>query len=291
MWPNKICAEDFVSIKINWDEKSKNIAAILAETNLLPESVVFIDDNPREIAEVRAQFPTLRCLSADHMDWRRILLRSPQTQVATVTAESRARTALVKARVAREEQALTVPREEFLLSLKIEQSFLLLRSSKDPNFARGFELLNKTNQFNTTGKRWSVSELEAYFRDGGLCLLSALKDKTVDNGIIGAALVKHGVITQTVLSCRIFGLGAEICLGRVATQLALQSSETARAQVIDTGKNFTCHTYFESLGFQKQGDFFEAQAPCLAPAWIDFKSAALDALLRRAAFADQPVLA
>jgi FkbH-like protein len=281
IWHNVLSVEDFVSIKINWDAKSKNIAAILAETNLLASSAVFIDDNPREIEEVRSVFPDLRCLSADHMDWRRILLRSPQTQVAVITAESSDRTHLVKARVEREAQSHAMPRSEFLESLHIEQRFLAVRSVKDPGFERGFELLNKTNQFNTTGIRWTLLEMEQFFQEKGIFLLTSLKDKTVDNGIIGATLIQAGTLVQTVLSCRVFGLGAEAALGQVATRIALSQAGEARGHVFDTGKNFTCHQYFADLGYHAQGDGYATHKPAALPAWITVAEDEIDALLAR----------
>jgi FkbH-like protein len=271
-WNKRIGVEDFVSIKINWNPKPTNIAEILSETNVLPESVVFIDDNPRELDEVKAAYPTMRCLGEDHMDWRGIILRSPETQVRVITEESSQRSQLVRARVEREAASKTMPREEWLKSLNIQQSFFPMRNGDLKFFDRAFELINKTNQFNTTGKRWELSEMQEFLKAGGVCLVTSLKDKTIDNGIIGAALVKDGDIVQTVLSCRVFGLGAEVSMGRVATEIALTQAQKATGRIIDTGKNFSCHKYFETLGFQKCNDHFEATQPCQAPDWIAISS-------------------
>ena len=40
--------DDFVVIKANWKPKSKNIMDIASELNILPDSLVFVDDNPVE---------------------------------------------------------------------------------------------------------------------------------------------------------------------------------------------------------------------------------------------------
>ena len=92
----------------------------------------------------------------------------------------------------------------------MEQRFFVLRGGDSKFFDRAFELINKTNQFNTTGKRWELAEMKRFLETGGVCLVTSLKDKTIDNGIIGAALIKDGEIAQAVLSCRVFGLGAEV---------------------------------------------------------------------------------
>ena len=40
--------EDFIVIKANWENKDKNLMDIADELEILPESLVFIDDNPAE---------------------------------------------------------------------------------------------------------------------------------------------------------------------------------------------------------------------------------------------------
>lgn len=47
--------EDFVSIKANWEPKSINLINTAEEMKLLPESYVFVDDNPAEREIVQAQ--------------------------------------------------------------------------------------------------------------------------------------------------------------------------------------------------------------------------------------------
>jgi FkbH-like protein len=267
-WHDRITLNEFVSVKINWRPKSENIADILSETGLLPESAVFIDDNPREIDEVRARFPSMRCLGGNHHDWRRIILQSPETQVAHISEESQIRTQLVRVKIDRDEAAKTLTREEWLHSLQLEQNIEVVKDAGHRLFARTFELLNKTNQFNTTGQRWTLGELNAFFAAEGCALVASLRDKTADNGLIGIVLVKGDELVQTVLSCRVFGLGAEIALGAMATKLALKSGDLARASLIDTGKNATCHDFFRRMGFTARDGCFVAESACATPDWI-----------------------
>jgi len=274
IWKEAITPADFASIKIDSSPKSENIAEILRETNILAQNTLFIDDNPREIDEVRARYPEMRFLTGDHFDWRRVVLTAPETQVARITEESARRTELVHARVERIELEQRMSRAEWLRSLEIEQSLFVLDPDDKPRFERGFELINKTNQFNTTGKRWELSEFKDFLASGGVCLLTALKDRTIDNGIIGATLVKDGEIVQAVLSCRVFGLGAEIAMGSSATEIALSQAACATGGVVDTGKNFTCHDWFKTLGFVEKDGRFEASRPCPTPDWIAISSAA-----------------
>src|SRR6266853_747201 len=103
---------------------------------------------------IKAAFPDMRVLGPNPYLWRRILLWSPETQVATVTAESAARTEMVQKQVEREGQRKRLSREDFLGSLEVGASLSEIASTNDARFARALELINKTNQFNTTGKRW-----------------------------------------------------------------------------------------------------------------------------------------
>jgi len=272
IWQGAVTPQDFAVIKINWSPKSENVAEILKETNLLPSNVAILDDNPREIDEIRTRFPDLRVLGFDAYDWRRIILRAPETQTTEATAESLQRTELVHARLERENAAVGLSRAEWLTSLNCRQRFEVIKDAASPVFGRALELLNKTNQFNTTARRWGAGELVDFLKRGGNVITTALKDRTADNGIVGVALVEAGEIVQLVLSCRVFGLGAETNLGRAATLIALSQASHARGRIVDSGRNFACHGVFEALGFQRDGDGFVSDTPCAPTPWIEVES-------------------
>lgn len=275
IWRGAITLDDFACVRINWQPKSQNILGILNEVNLLPANCVFIDDNDRELSEVKAAIPEIRCLGGNHYDWRRIILRSSETQVPFVSEESSRRTELVRAISQRQASANTaagLSREEWLASLKLRQSFFLIQSPRSRYFDRAFELINKTNQFNTTGKRWEKPEFEAFLGQGGYCVVSSLRDKLIDNGIISVCLIKGGNIVQVVLSCRVFGLGAELVVGAVATRLALKSRSEVRAELVDTGRNATCHDYFERLGFTQTQEGLYTRMANEPPRYIEIEN-------------------
>jgi FkbH-like protein len=275
IWRGAITMDDFACVRINWKPKSQNILEIIKEVNLLPGNCVFIDDNDRELSEVKAAIPDIRCLGGNHYDWRRIILRSAETQVPIVTEESSRRTDLVRAisqREASSHAASGVSREEWLASLQLRQSFFLIKTPKSRHFDRAFELINKTNQFNTTGKRWEKSEFEKFISKGGYCIVSSLRDRLIDNGIISVCLIKCENIVQVVLSCRVFGLGAELVVGAIATRLALKSRPEIRAELVDTGKNATCHDYFKRIGFSQTNMGLCARAANELPTYIEIEN-------------------
>jgi len=275
IWRGAITLDDFASVRINWQPKSQNILEIMKEVNLLPGNCVFIDDNDRELSEVKAAIPDIRCLGGNHYDWRRIILRSAETQVPIVTEESSRRTDLVRAVAQREAGSASesgVSREEWLASLQLRQSFFLIKTPKSRHFDRAFELINKTNQFNTTGKRWEKTEFEKFIGKGGYCIVSSLRDRLIDNGIISVCLINGETIVQVVLSCRVFGLGAELAVGAIATRLALKSRPEIRAELVDTGKNATCHDYFQRIGFCQTQAGWCSRAANEPPPYIEIEN-------------------
>jgi HAD superfamily phosphatase (TIGR01681 family) len=97
----RLSLDDFAIRKINGQPKADSVKEILHEVNVLPRNVVFIDGNPSERAAVKAAFPEIRAFGPNPLLWRRILLWSAEIQVASITAESAARTEMVHAEAQR----------------------------------------------------------------------------------------------------------------------------------------------------------------------------------------------
>jgi len=267
--------EDFAAVKINWRPKAENIEEILAQVNLLPKSVVFIDDNPVERAAVKAAFPDIRVLGPNPYLWRRILLWSPETQVATITAESAGRTEMVQKQVEREEQRQRLSREEFLASLGVRATLSEVTSSADRRFPRALELINKTNQFNTTGKRWTLQEFEGFFRDGGSIFALEVADQYTAYGIVGVLLVQGGDIGQFVMSCRVVGMDVEIAaVSGVLQALDGRGIGEYGATLELTPANLLCRDLWERCGFAAAGEGRYRRAgdpPLMTPAHIELR--------------------
>lgn len=248
---NRLSLEDFAVRKINWRTKAENFEDILKETNLLPRNVVFIDDNPVERASVQAAFPDIRAFGPNPFVWRRILLWSAETQVSTVTAESAARTEMIQAQVQRETTRRRMSREEFLLSLGLEVTFSEIDGTEHQSFPRAFELVNKTNQFNTTGKRWSQQECFAAFSGGTKLYAFDVKDKFTSYGLVGVLIVNRSNIAQFVMSCRVVGMEVEIAALAEIISIVLENGfPSVSADLIHTESNLLCRDLYERCGFQ-----------------------------------------
>lgn len=249
--------DDFAVRKINWSPKSENISEILSEVNLLPKNVLFIDDNPVERSHVKQAFPDLRVIGANPYLWRRILLWSAETQTAGVTGESSRRSEMIKAQVEREQLRKKVSREEFLASLGVSVAISEIVAVDDPAFARALELLNKTNQFNTTGVRWTAAEALAYFESGGSFFTLTVADKFTAYGLVGVICAKPGRIDQFVMSCRVFGLDVELAMVSVVLGRLTRAAEPVTAAIVETAANQPSRDIWTRCGFQKAGEDFE----------------------------------
>ncbi len=275
LWGNRITIDDFCSVRINWERKSENIKSIIDEVNVLPDSVVFADDNPRELDEVSREIPGIRTLGLSHYDWRRIVLLAPEMQIQRITDESKRRTNLIRAKIAREEESSERGKSEWLSSLEIKVNFRHISSTSDVFFNRSFELLNKTNQFNTTGERHSLDEVGKIFSANGYIISMEVTDRHADNGIVGVALLQKNKILQVVLSCRVFGLGVEEAfLSNLVAKLR-ENSEDIFSCEKQTPKNLVSRDFFVRNGFKKIEDgnaILTKDIKIKCPEWIEIIS-------------------
>ena len=252
---NRVRIDDFAIRKINWDPKPQNVAAAIREANVLPESVVYIDDNPVERAAVKALLPEVRMLGAPHLDWRRILLWSPETQVPEISTESANRSEMVRAQVEREQDRETMTYADFLAELDLQVELEAIVSTSDARFGRALELINKTNQFNTTGERWTESGAADFFDNGGRWWAFRVQDRYTAYGLVGLLLLQGEQIEQFVMSCRVFGLQVERA---VLTALRKLEPRIAYARLVETSKNGPCREVYAQAGWTRNGDIWAA---------------------------------
>jgi FkbH-like protein len=175
----------------------------------------------------------------------------------------------VQANAARTQAQEGRSKAEWLASLDLTQELKWITSQDDEHFPRAFELLNKTNQFNTTGHRWDRAELEELLQKRGLLLCSFLKDRLADNGMISVFVIKGNRIHQAVLSCRAFNYGVEFAAAHAACQHILENHDEVQAKLERTGLNASCHKFFARAGFVKQGRLWATTSPPPVPAHLN----------------------
>jgi FkbH-like protein len=239
--------DDFALRAINWHPKAANVADIMARASVTARSTLFVDDNPVEREGVRAAHPDIRVLGANPYVTRRILLWSPETQIAFRSTESASRELSIRQLQVRESERGTLSREEFLASLGCCVAIGVVPGESHPDFARSLELLNKTNQFNTTGVRWTSPQLVQFLVLGGEILVFRARDKYADYGLVGVVLFRFGLFAQVAMSCRVLGLDIETSV--IHDIMRHRAGPVFCARVFETEANMVCRDLFARCGF------------------------------------------
>jgi FkbH-like protein len=251
--------EDFVSIKVNWEDKVTNIRNIAAELRVGLDSIVFLDDNPAERSAVRRDLPEVIVpeLSGEPTESIEALERGLYFQAVRLTDEDRARNASYVASARHTEISKAVASvEDYLaeLSMRIDCGAVDAETS-----IRVTQLLNKTNQFNLTTPRYSQEEVEARMTSPRFwCRWYRLKDRFADHGLIGALIVqvagKQWNVDAWLMSCRVIGRGVESFMFRDLIQFARESgADRIAARYIQTAKNGLVAQLLPQFGFAQAG--------------------------------------
>ncbi|MCE9588661.1 MAG: HAD-IIIC family phosphatase [Verrucomicrobia bacterium] len=248
IFQRRILLEDFASIRINWNPKVQSVREILEETNLLPGNALFIDDNPVERDEVGREFVGIRILGEDLYGIREYLLTAPELDVPFITTESGRRTEMIQAQGVREQSRKSMSRGEFLQSLNLKVVGHIIKSPSDQSFERARELLNKTNQFNTTGRRWTPEEIGRFFAEGGVFYTFNVTDRFTAYGLVGLLMVQGNCIRQFVMSCRVVGLDVEQQMLRSVIDRI--NTPEVTAEYVRTEKNHLCADLYPKNGFE-----------------------------------------
>lgn len=248
----QIALDDFIIRKINFQSKAKNLADIIAAVNLRPCNVVMVDDNPVERAAIREQLPEVRVLGSHPYYLKRVLLWAPETQQPASTQESRNKTEMLRAQLQRESVRETLSQQEFLQSLNLCVSVSRIRDTKDVYMNRVLELFNKTNQFNTTGARYTLEQCHRLLTSGRQLHIFHAEDHFTQYGLAGAAWVHQNCVEHFVMSCRILGLGIEeTFLAHLAQEFAGENTTIMLGRLVSTPANTACRDLYSRNGFTR----------------------------------------
>lgn len=205
-----IPADKIFPFQVHWGAKSESVRRILQDWNIGPDSAVFVDDSPMELGEVRAAHPEVECLLFDGRDadsvYRLMHYLRDSFGKAYLQAEDTLRSASLKTSRLLAETESAGAQEKFLRECQGTIEF----KSGELSDPRAFELVNKTNQFNINGRRYTDLSWRAYLQAPGAFLLTAsYHDKFGPLGKVAALLGRTTpsseiVIDSWVMSCRAF---------------------------------------------------------------------------------------
>jgi len=251
----------FAAKRINWAPKHENIREIARELNLGEDSFVFWDDNPAERQLVKEMLPQV--VVPDFPDVPEALAPAmgeifrQYFAKPSVTAEDRARTAQYAANEERNRlQAAAGSFEDYLKELEISA----VRVRPEKHVERLFQLLNKTNQFNLTTRRYTRGQIMELLEDETKQVyLYSVSDRFGDNGVVAAAVADCAgeipVLRDFVMSCRIMGKQIEYALMEdIEADLREKGYERLRGLYFPTEKNRPAAGLYEGLGYKKIGE-------------------------------------
>lgn len=215
-----------VAHRVDWNPKPDNLMAICAGLQLGPDSVVFLDDNPMECAEMRARCPAVTTVRvptdpvqlaafADHL-WL--------FDRANVTDEDRSRTQMYRENSSRAELRRNIDSLQcFLDSLEL---VVEIAPPSPADVARLAQLTQRTNQFNASLIHCDQQELRQGAGKGAVFhRLVRVRDRFGDYGIVGQVRARpegtHLAVDLFMLSCRALGRGIECQMIAAAGDYAL----------------------------------------------------------------------
>jgi FkbH-like protein len=254
--------EDFASHRINWEPKSGNLAELAEELEFGLDTIIFVDDNPKECNEAQAALPEVLALPLppDPAEIPAFLSHVWAFDRARVTDEDRRRPELYAQRAERTRaQRSAASLEEFLASLDLKVTIVPAAPAQIPRIA---QLTQRTNQMNATLVRRRESELQSLDAE---VLAVEVADRFGGYGLSGAMIFRSNgsalVVDTFLLSCRALGRGVEHRmlgqLGRIALERGLPWVEVP---YVEGPRNRPAALFLESLGAPGPGGVFRLPA-------------------------------
>jgi len=258
--PEMVLSPDMVPVFVaNWQDKASNIRTIAKELNIGLDSLVFFDDNPAEREIVRQTLPMVsvpevptdpayyvQCLE-DAGYFEAVSYTSDDTHRTRQYAENKKRNALL---------ADATDMDAFLQGLAMEMT---VGTFDQINLPRIAQLVNKTNQFNLTTRRYTETQLQSLMaRPDVIALWVRLADRFGDNGLISVVIALPDESDPTamridtwLMSCRVLGRGVEKETLNVLTEMArAKNVESLIGEFIPTAKNKLVKDLYKDLGFE-----------------------------------------
>jgi FkbH-like protein len=248
-------ANDFVCCKANWEDKATNLRAIAGELNISLDSIVFVDDSPFERELVRRELPMVAVpeISANPEGIPACLSDAGYFEAHALTDEDFARSEYYsRPRIGPGDTLEVTDLPAYLAQLDMK---LTWGRVDQISLGRVVQLINKTNQFNLTTRRYSEREVRTMIEDRSVvCLQLRLADCFGDNGIIAVVI---GRLSESVLeldswlmSCRVLGRQVEEATLNVIAAVAKEMHACALRGIFrPTNKNAMVSGHYRRLGF------------------------------------------
>jgi len=247
--------EDFSLVKANWKTKSQNIKDLSVELDLSLESFVFFDDNSLERDLVRKNLHKVHVINPDIdiSNWPQQIFESFEFIKFKLTKEDLFKTQQYKSRLKFvSEKNQTSNELDFLKKIKLNAKIVKIDKN---NEQRCLQIINKTNQFNLTTKRYSSSEIQNFKNTkNNLIFMVSLSDKYGDHGIVALVMLRlekyYVYIDNFAISCRVLGRQLELWILSRIVKLTKKRAKFIIGEYIFTKKNSLVANLYKDLGFK-----------------------------------------
>lgn len=245
--------EHVVDGRINWQPKSQNIRDLAATLNLGSDSFIFVDDNPVECAEVRANCPEVTTLQwpADAAAATALYEHAWIFDHFSVTEEDKKRSKMYQANVERERvRSSSNDFNSFLDSLQLDIDVAPVNAETMP---RTSQLTNRTNQFNFTTIRRTQSEVQQIVDSGSHQVWTCnVSDRFGTYGLVGVMMLTEDgedlLIDSFMLSCRVLGRGVEHrMMNHIGKMAADKGLKKVKLRFLNTAKNEPAEKFVDSI--------------------------------------------
>jgi FkbH-like protein len=249
---------DFAAFEANWDAKPDNLRRLATTLRLGADSFVFLDDNPAERTAMRLTLPEVVVpeISGDPVETIAVLDRFQFFQTSSLTEEDRNRAASYRALAALGSTPMN--QDELLSSLQIE---IETGPVNETTAGRVTQLINKTNQFNLTTRRYTVAEVEELMKSRSHWFRwFRLRDRFADHGLVGLLLADNADTPELrvnlwLMSCRVIGRKLEDFMCQTLLDAAGDAGAWAvYAEYVETPKNALVRDLLPRMGFQQTRD-------------------------------------
>ncbi len=256
--PDMLLREDDIAVfQANWTDKAANLRAIAEALNIGVDALVFLDDNPAERMQVRRELPLTGVPELpDEPDlYPRALAAAGYFEATAFSEEDRQRAGFYQANAQRA-AALTATGDmgDYLASLEMACAIGLVDAVSRPRVA---QLINKSNQFNLTTRRYTEGEVMAAETDPARHAIQIrLADRFGDNGLISVIIADrkgdHWEIDTWLMSCRVLGRRVEeAALNHLAAAAKADGAGALIGRYLPSAKNRMVAEHYAKLGFER----------------------------------------
>ncbi|RYF91943.1 MAG: HAD-IIIC family phosphatase [Caulobacteraceae bacterium] len=260
--PDMLLRPEHIAVfKASWGDKATALKEIAQALNLGVESLVFLDDNPVERAWVREALPGVTVIEVgeDPSWYPRMVAASGAFEHLPLGADDLGRAETYK-QLGERQAARSDPAayEAYLRSLDMRMTIAPFDAV---GRARIAQLINKSNQFNLTTRRYTDAAVEAVESDPDVIGWQIrLVDRFADQGMIAVVIVRkpdpaRWTIDSWLMSCRVLERGVEqTIMNQLVARAAAAGVEVLEGEFIRTPKNGMVETFFDRMGFAKLGE-------------------------------------